>query len=450
MSLSIFAYFLIFIIECRLCQETKRYDNYTLYNIIPTERYQLKFLQTLESKKYIDVIFWRRPFKLYSSIQILVSPMDVELFEERLVHFGIKSSVSSKDIQKLFDKQTVMRYMRLNVDTYSWTHYHSLEDVYQWMADIADKHPKFVHLTAIGMSAEGREILALSIERPNAKAKVMVEGAIHGNEWITCEFVTFLANEIINSHKSEDHKLKKIAHKFHWFFVPVANPDGYAYSMKTDRLWRYNRRPITNMSIGVDLNRNFDYNFCVHGSGKYPQEDDYCGPQPFSEPESSALSSFIATHKRGLNFYFSFHAYGQKILIPYSDRVKHVENFAEMENYGKQAIMKMYRMSGVKYYVGTMYDIFGYRTSGDSASFVKKKYGVKYVITFLLRDNGTFGYALPSNQILPTCKETVAGLAELMTARHRRLSPLLFSAATISRNINYLYIVLFVLIYYTL
>ncbi|XP_045502894.1 uncharacterized protein LOC123699889 [Colias croceus] len=417
------AWFFVFLIRI---SKSKRYDNYSLFNVVPMERYQLKFLQNLESQKYMDVMFWRRPYKMFSDVQILVNPVDLALFKERLVHFGMSSRLLSSNIQKQFDQQFVRRYMRLRVESYTWDYYHSLEDIYQWMADMAARYPKIVKLKAIGKSAEGREILAISISRPKNKAKVIVEGALHGNEWITTEFITYLANELITADRSRNAKLKRVANRFHWLLIPVANPDGYDYSMKVDRLWRNNRNIQPNNTAGVDLNRNFDYNFCSQGGSKEPNNDFYCGPNYFSEPESRALADFVGLHRKDLNFYFSFHAYGQKFLIPYSDRVRHVENFSEMENYGKQAILKMYKLNGVKYGVGTIYDTLGYRISGDSASWVKKNHKVKYVITFLLRDNGTFGYALPSDQIQATCKETLTGLLEIMTARHRRVSPVLF------------------------
>lgn len=101
------------------------------------------------------------------------------------------------------------------------------------MADITAKYPKLIKLKDIGKTIEGREILALNIHRPNARRKVMVEAAIHGNEWITTEFVMYLANELVKADKSKNAKLKRVANKYNWFLIPVANPDGYVYSMKT-------------------------------------------------------------------------------------------------------------------------------------------------------------------------------------------------------------------------
>lgn len=63
-------------------------------------------------------------------------------------------------------------------------------------------------------------------------------------------------------------QVRRMVDDFEWRIFPVMNPDGYAYSMSVDRLWKKNRSklrpadknggsPFSNCS-GVDLNRNFD------------------------------------------------------------------------------------------------------------------------------------------------------------------------------------------------
>ena len=50
---------------------------------------------------------------------------------------------------------------------------------------------------------------------------------------------------------------------FNFHILPVANPDGYEFSRTKERLWRKNRsiNPLAPECVGVDLNRNWDYNF---------------------------------------------------------------------------------------------------------------------------------------------------------------------------------------------
>ncbi|XP_061721874.1 carboxypeptidase O-like [Cydia pomonella] len=188
-----------------------------------------------------------------------------------------------------------------------------------------------------------------------------------------------------------------------------------ATASESDRLWKKNR----NQNGSVDLNRNFDESFGKYGSSPEPNSDSYCGPYPFSEPETKALSSFILPIRKEVKYYFAIHAYGQRIIIPYEDRIQHLENFGEMENYSRQAIRKMYLRTHVKFCTGTVYDTMGIRMSGTSASWIKKQMKIKYAYTVQVRDNGSYGYALPNDQLRPMCEETKIMIQELMTAKPR-------------------------------
>lgn len=133
---------------------------------------------------------------------------------------------------RFFNHQKIMSYVRAKWDSYSWNAYHDLEGVYQWMTDITSAYSDKIALRTVGKSAEGREILAIEFKNPKAKAKVIAVGAIHGNEWISTEFVTYLIHKLLNADKSLNYKLKQVARKYKWLLIPVVNPDGYDYSMK--------------------------------------------------------------------------------------------------------------------------------------------------------------------------------------------------------------------------
>ena len=99
-SITMHIYFLIlfFIFSTNSVYCQHNYLNYKLYNVVPVERFQLKFLQSLENQKYINVAFWSRPFRLYNDVQILVGPDDCEIFKERLRHFNINGTLLSDNI----------------------------------------------------------------------------------------------------------------------------------------------------------------------------------------------------------------------------------------------------------------------------------------------------------------------------------------------------------------
>lgn len=126
-----------------------------------------------------------------------------------------------------FDSQLAHHYRRLQVETFTWQSYHTLDDIYKWLSDMALKYPKIVELVSIGKSFNGKNIYAIAINRPGANESVLVEGGIHGNEWISTEFVTYLINELVNA-----NFLMGAVMSYNWYLVPVLNPDGYEYSQK--------------------------------------------------------------------------------------------------------------------------------------------------------------------------------------------------------------------------
>ena len=108
------------------------------------------------------------------------------------------------------------------------------------------------------------------------------------------------------------------------WFIPVVNPDGYVYNESIEPngggMHRKNRRDTNcgnGTSRGVDLNRNFGYNWGENdiGSSPNPCSDVYRGESSFSEPETQALRDFILNHnfKNVLNF----HTYANTYIHPF-------------------------------------------------------------------------------------------------------------------------------------
>jgi N-acetylmuramoyl-L-alanine amidase len=113
----------------------------------------------------------------------------------------------------------------------------------------------------IGRSAEGRPIRALRLGSARARVKLLVVGAVHGNEPAGRAVVERL------------RRAKPPRGTALWL-IEDANPDGSAAGT------RHNAR-------GVDLNRNFPYRW-QHQDGVYES-----GPGPASEPETQAIMRFV-------------------------------------------------------------------------------------------------------------------------------------------------------------
>ena len=124
----------------------------------------------------------------------------------------------------------------------------------------------------IGHSVEGRPIVSFSIGPADAALKVLVVGAIHGNETAGMR----IARRLIAAAPPPRTRL---------LVVPTINPDGVAAGS------RGNAR-------GVDLNRNFRFHWRPLSGGEYS------GPRPLSEPESRAARRLVLREKPDVTIWF--------------------------------------------------------------------------------------------------------------------------------------------------
>lgn len=129
-----------------------------------------------------------------------------------------------------------------------------------------------------GRSVQGRTIYARDVSAPDAKLRVLVVGAMHGDE---------LSSAAVALHWIQ-HAVQMPANA-HWRFIPALNPDGL--------LSRPARRTNAN---GVDLNRNFPTPnwqreakvYWEQRTRKDPRR--WPGSSPLSEPESRFLHDEMA------------------------------------------------------------------------------------------------------------------------------------------------------------
>ena len=179
------------------------------------------------------------------------------------------------------------------------------------MSDLATTNST-AELVDIGSSVEYRPLKALHIPSKSgqpAPAVLMISG-LHAREWIAPPQLINLAQRLLQPNATTRIDLTNLE----IWIVPVANPDGYIYSWKSDRYWRKNRSKNSDGSFGVDLNRNFSYQW---GQGDFSNStinELYHGPYQTSEPETQALQQFIDSHN--LLAVVDLHAYDQSLNYP--------------------------------------------------------------------------------------------------------------------------------------
>lgn len=126
-------------------------------------------------------------------------------------------------------------------------------------------------LENIGTSVEGRNITAVHVcSRADCSElpAVVFNGCQHARystpriestgradeasrEWLSPMTVTYVLSGLLANYTTSS-EVKDVVDGFDWWFIPVVNTDGYAFSWDSERLWRKNRRANPDSScIGV-------------------------------------------------------------------------------------------------------------------------------------------------------------------------------------------------------
>jgi len=95
-------------------------------------------------------------------------------------------------------------------------------------------------------------------------------------------------------------------------------------------MWRKNRRDNGDGSYGIDLNRNWGYQWGYNDFGSSPDgvDETYRGTGPFSEPETQNVSNFIIDHE--FVFVIDYHSYTNIYYLPFGYNSSFPEDFPVM------------------------------------------------------------------------------------------------------------------------
>lgn len=162
-------------------------------------------------------------------------------------------------------------------------------------------------------------------------------------------------------------------------------------------------------NLKSDINRNFDHAFGGEGSSSDPCSHIFSGSFPFSEAEARSMADLMWSLRDRIKFYLTIHSYNQLWACPYASTT---ETSKSLTNHMRvlRAIQKAVKESGgITYEIGPLSTSL-YVGSGFGLDFAYDKCKIEHSYLVELRDKGTFGFQLPSNQIMPTARETYAGL----------------------------------------
>ena len=282
----------------------------------------------------------------------------------------------------------------------------TLAQVEARMAEFAAANPALVSPVLVGTTHEGRQIRGIRISRhpnPASAPAFLFDSCQHAREWATPMTTMYIADRLVAGAFS-DARIADILQRSAVYVVPVVNPDGYLHSWASsaNRLWRKNRQPNADGSVGTDLNRNWGYGWGGAGASTTPSNDTYRGPAPFSAPESAALRDFYAARPQIVGS-IDFHSYSQLILWPWGWTADLCPDDALHRAVAGSMQGAIEANSGLAYVSGPIYTGI-YPASGGSVDWT---YGDQGVTSFTIevRDTGTYGFVMPPAEILPNARE---------------------------------------------
>lgn len=203
-----------------------------------------------------------------------------------------------------------------------------------------------------------------------------------------------------------------------FYIIPLLNPDGYEYSRTSgNEMWLKNRLNTSGSDCwGVNLDRNFDFQWGVSGSAVEPCSEVYNGGSPMSELESQALDRALGQCLE-INMVMSLSSSksvgGEAILFPWSytaDEEPH--NLTSIRNYAEVFRNASFHAHGTNYSVAAASSAPAPHsgTLTDWAMAVHEA-----AMAFVVRLRGDGSYSHDPDDILATSEEFWAGLYAMCT-----------------------------------
>ena len=199
--------------------------------------------------------------------------------------------------------------------------YHNTQEIYSLLDSLnqLEELDGWFHLDTIGFSThESIPILAVRISdnahQKEDEPRVLFVGQVHAEEVLGIEIVIDLIHDLLYPDASIHTHMNILKEYLEIWLVPTANPEGLNVVHEgLDVSYRKNKRDLSpegpfpngvfdydpsigNDVDGVDLNRNFSFNWTFGDTFLQPDNSDYAshydyykGEEPFSEGEAIAL-----------------------------------------------------------------------------------------------------------------------------------------------------------------
>lgn len=344
----------------------------------------------------------------FSNVIEMFSGIDYEIIIEDVAALA---AASMRENERAAAEAALNALPKQPIATDFFKAYRTYPEIMEFLNEMNTTYPSLTRLETIGKTIEGREIVGIHISSPKnqvpgvKKPLIVYNSLQHAREWISGATTTYIINHLLSQYGT-DKPVTNILDQVDFFIIPVVNVDGYLHTFAKDRFWRKNRRITGGSCNGVDLNRNWGFQFKADTLSQTCTET-YSSNQGFSEPESSALGMFLKSHPETVG-YIDFHAYSQLLMWPWAYTSQRPADDHHMSACGEEMSAAAKAVHGYTYEAGQVYTTI-YPAYGSSVDYALSV-GVDLSYVVELRDTGRYGFLLPPDQIIPTAEEMVAAV----------------------------------------
>jgi len=379
----------------------------------------VKLVKTFPNMSYRTVIE-----DLPQSIYETYPNGDTDEFETAMDE--LKSAIETMKVRRTddtFDRTSHQNYIKQQFRTASeifFKEYRPISSINAWLELVQQSYPEVISIETMAQTYEHRDFNVIHFTTPSSgvshedKKTIAITGGVHAREWISISTALYVLYQLLVEYSNNPESEILLALNF--LFVPIANPDGYEYTWKNDRLWRKNRQEtIHPRCFGIDIDHSYDFHWTK--SSDWPCGEEYSGEEAFEAIESKIWDDYLNSTKESHKIYgyLDLHSYSQEILYPYAYSCSHQprdeENLIELA-YGISKTIRL--VSGKNYNVlpaciDRDSDMIPALGAGSALDFMYNKRAY-WAFQLKLRDTGSHGFLLPSKYIEQVGHEIFAGV----------------------------------------
>lgn len=366
--------------------------------------------------------FFISDFSDIEQVQIAAAGFDFEvLIPDVQAHYVEQNKQASNDVSFRNNdaclEETPMYDTPTNFNLGSMGGFFTYQEMLDILDDMAAQYPDLISVKqAIGSitTHEGNPIYWIKVsDNPNVdenEPEVLYTALHHAREPMSLSQMIFFLWHILENYATNP-EIQYLVDETELYFIPCINPDGYLYNQSTNPqgggLWRKNRRN-NGSSFGVDLNRNYGYEWAYDNTGSSPNSfsDTYRGPSAFSEPETQAVRDFCDAHEFVIAL--NYHSHGNLLIHPWGFSDMDTDDALTFDGLGEGLTLCNH------YFVGTGTETVGYTVNGDSDDWMYGEATTKPSILTYTPEVGP-SFWPPSNEIIDLSKQNV--WQNLMVAR---------------------------------